>query len=137
LHEAAPRALAARRSATKQQRERAYDPELPGEAMWTFGYLHDIIYTRDSWIHRVDICRATGRAMQLTPEHDGRIVALVVAEWARRHAQPFTLTLTGPAGGRFTSGSAGVALELDALEFCRVLSGRAPGSRLTQTRVPF
>ncbi len=63
------------------------------------GYLLDVILTRDPWMHRVDIARATGRDLVLTPEHDGRIVADVVAEWARRHGQPFTLTLTGPAGG--------------------------------------
>ena len=68
---------------------------------WRMGYLLDVILTRDPWMHRVDIARATGREMVLTPEHDGRIIADVVAEWARRHGQPFTLTLTGPAGGEF------------------------------------
>ena len=33
--------------------------------------------------------------MELTAGHDGRLVADVVTEWARRHGQPFTLTLTG------------------------------------------
>jgi hypothetical protein len=56
------------------------------------GYLLDTILTRDPWMHRVDIARATGRDMVLTADHDGRIVADVVAEWARRHGQPFTLT---------------------------------------------
>jgi len=37
--------------------------------------------------------------MVLTPDHDARIVADVVAEWAGRHGRPFTLHLTGPAGG--------------------------------------
>src|SRR5260221_14761809 len=49
---------------------------------------------------RLDVSRATGRPMELTAGHDGRLVADVVGDWARRHAQPFTLTLTGPAGGQ-------------------------------------
>ena len=48
---------------------------------WRLGYLLDTIFTRDTWIHRVDIARATGRDLLLTPEHDGRLVADVVAEW--------------------------------------------------------
>jgi uncharacterized protein (TIGR03083 family) len=131
---------------------------------WRIGYLLDTILTRDPWMHRIDIARATGREPVHTPDHDGRIVADVVAEWARRHGQPFTLTLTGPAGGRFVGGhppasrsrdasgdSPGDAsgdtpgealeqrgeLELDAIEFCRILSGRADGSGLLAWSVPF
>jgi uncharacterized protein (TIGR03083 family) len=137
LHETAPRGLAARRRTTAEQRAAPYVPALPGEAEWTFGYLFDVIHTRDPWIHRVDICRATGREMALSPNHDGRIVADVVADWARRHGQPFVLTLTGPAGGSFTAGAGGDEQEIDAVEFCRVLSGRAHGTGLLATRVPF
>jgi uncharacterized protein (TIGR03083 family) len=137
LHEAAPRGLAARRGTTQQQRDAPFDPALPGESGWTFGYLFDVIHTRDPWIHRVDISRAVGREMEVDADHDGRIVADVVADWARRHGQPFTLTLTGPAGGVFTAASGGDQLELDAVEFCRVLSGRAPGSGLLATRLTF
>src|SRR5919112_866299 len=52
---------------------------------WSIGYLVDVILTRDPWMHRMDIARATKRDPQLTAEHDGVIVADVVAEWARRH----------------------------------------------------
>ncbi|HSP28564.1 MAG TPA: maleylpyruvate isomerase family mycothiol-dependent enzyme, partial [Ilumatobacteraceae bacterium] len=72
---------------------------------WRIGFLLDTILTRDPWMHRVDISRAAGIDLALTPEHDGRIIADVVAEWARRHGQPFTLTLTGPAGGHYTAGA--------------------------------
>jgi hypothetical protein len=61
----------------------------------------------------------------------------VVADWARRHGRPFTLVLTGAAGGRFTAADGGEEIELDAVEFCRVLSGRAPGAGLLSTRVVF
>ena len=104
---------------------------------WKMGYLLDLILTRDPWMHRVDICRATGSPMVLTADHDGRIVADVVAEWARRHGQPFTLTLTGPAGGSFVSGEGGEDITLDAVEFCRILSGRATGTGLLAHPVPF
>jgi uncharacterized protein (TIGR03083 family) len=103
---------------------------------WRISYLLDTILTRDPWMHRVDIARATGRDLNLTADHDGRIVADVVAEWARRHGQPFTLTLTGPAGGRFDNGS-GEHITIDAVEFCRTLSGRAPRSGLLDQEVPF
>ena len=101
------------------------------------GYLTDRIYTRDAWMHRVDIARATGRELVLTPEHDGRIVADVVAEWARVHGQPYRLTLTGPAGGTWSAGADGEEITLDAIEFCRILSGRAPGEGLLAHEVPF
>ena len=73
----------------------------------------------------------------MTPEHDGRIVADVVAEWARRHGRPFTLELEGPAGGTFQHGDGGERTTLDAVEFCRILSGRAVGTGLLSTEVPF
>jgi uncharacterized protein (TIGR03083 family) len=103
---------------------------------WTFGYLVETILTRDTWMHRIDTARATGRDLVLTAGHDGAIVTDVVAEWAGRHGYPYTLTLTGPAGGRWSSGD-GPELELDAVEFCRVLSGRGHGEGLLGVQVPF
>jgi hypothetical protein len=58
-----------------------------------------------------------------------------VAEWAERHGAPYDLTLTGPAGGRWTG--TGEAIELDAVEFCRVVSGRGEAAGLLRTQVPF
>jgi uncharacterized protein (TIGR03083 family) len=101
------------------------------------GYLLDAVYTRDSWMHRVDLARATGRPMVLTPEHDGRIVANVVADWADNHGQPFRLVLRGPAGGTFVHGTGGETHELDAVEFCRTMAGRAAGPGLLRTLVLF
>jgi uncharacterized protein (TIGR03083 family) len=137
LHDAVPGGLAARRANTVEQRAVPYHTQLPGEAPWTIGYLFDIIHTRDPWLHRVDICRAIGRDIELSAGHDGRLVADVVAEWGRRHSQPFTLVLTGPAGGLYHAGHDGPALTLDAVEFCRILSGRAAGEGLLSTAVPF
>ena len=101
LTAAAPQAVRARRCVPALARwavRMSQDPPFDQER-WRFGYLIDTIFTRDTWMHRLDICRATGRDMVLTPEHDGRLIADVVAEWARRHGQPFTLVLAGPAGG--------------------------------------
>jgi uncharacterized protein (TIGR03083 family) len=137
LHEAGLRGLAARRGLPAEVRAAPYDSELPGEGMWTVGYLFDVIHMRDPWLHRVDICRATGRELELTAGHDGRIVADVVADWAPRHRASFTLELTGPAGDTFVAGTGGEHLRLDAIEFCRILSGRAPGTGLLATPVTF
>ncbi|MFA9563321.1 MAG: hypothetical protein ACERLM_01235, partial [Acidimicrobiales bacterium] len=66
------------------------------------------------------------------------LVAEVAAEWARRHGRPHRLVLTGPAGGTFSSGDPDAeTIELDAVEFCRILSGRAEGPGLLATTVPF
>jgi uncharacterized protein (TIGR03083 family) len=102
---------------------------------WTFGYLVDVILTRDPFMHRLDICAATGLDPRVTPEHDGRLVADVVRDWAERHGQPCTLELTGPAGGAW--GTGGERITLDALEFCRIVSGRGEGPGLLTTAVPF
>ncbi len=108
---------------------------------WTgkrsLGWLNDVVYTRDTWMHRIDLSRATGRPLVLTADHDGRIVADAVADWARLHGRPFELELTGPAGGRYRSGAAGEHHELDAVEFCRTITGRREGTGLLTTEVPF
>ena len=89
-------------------------------------------------MHRVDITRATGRELVLTPDHDGMLVADVVAEWAQRHGRPYRLRLTGPAGGSWRGRARGDSdHELDAVEFCRVLSGRGQGAGLLAEQVPF
>lgn len=50
----------------------------------SFEYLMDVIYPRDQWMHRYDICAATGKKMTVTAEHDGRIVALVLLDIAKK-----------------------------------------------------
>ena len=134
----APKAARARRRVPALVRGRTMKVEVGGVMEpWRLGYLFDVIFTRDTWMHRVDIARATDRPLVLTADHDGRLVADVVAEWAHRHGQPFTLRLEGPAGGVFTEGDAGEELTLDAVEFCRTVSGRSTGSGLLTQEVPF
>lgn len=138
IDDVGPRVARARRRVPGLFRKMSMKEEVGGvPEKWRMAYLLDVILTRDTWMHRVDIARATGREMVLTPEHDGRLIAEVVAEWSRRHRQPFTLTLEGPAGGTFTNGDGGELITVDAIEYCRTLSGRATGTGLLTQEVPF
>ena len=103
------------------------------------GYLMGRIYTRDAWMHRIDLARAAGAPLELTAEHDGALVEDVVAEWAGAHGSAYKLTLTGVAGGSWRAGDppAAEALRLDAVEFVRTMSGRAAGAGLLARGVPF
>ena len=131
-----PRGLRARRCLPAPLRALPV-PFGPPLGIRPLGYLMDRVMTRDAWMHRLDLARATGRPPVLTPEHDGRLVADVVQEWSRAHGQPVRLVLSGPAGGSYAVGRSGATLELDAVEFCRVLSGRGTGTGLLATPVPF
>ena len=99
-------------------------------------YLLDVGFTRDVWAHRIDICAALGRDMHLTADHDGRLVADIVAEWASIHGQPFELVLEGPAGGKYRKGVDGERVEIDAIDFIRTLSGRLPGTGVLSNPLP-
>jgi uncharacterized protein (TIGR03083 family) len=140
-----PKAARGRRRMPGFVRRRSLpEPEIVGGVPepWTYGYLMDTILTRDTWMHRVDLCRATRQPMVLTPEHDGVLLADIVAEWADRHGRPYRLTLTGAAGGTWSWGESSPApevLELDAVEFARTLSGRRtdPTGSLLATSVAF
>ena len=139
----APKAVTGRRRTPGFVRGRTV-PQLQdvngSQEPWTFGYLVDVILTRDPWMHRMDIAAATGTPPRLTAGHDGVIVADVVAEWAGRHGKDFELTLTGPAGGTWRSGASGPSWTLDAIDFCRAIS-RRPASLtlddLLNTEVPY
>ena len=136
LASAAERCLRARRRIPAPVRVLRI-PFGPPLGVRSVGYLMDRVYTRDVWMHRIDIARATARPLVLTPGHDGRLADDIVQEWAHVHGQPYDLTLTGPAGGRWSKGPAGQRLTLDAVQFCRILSGRAAGEGLLAYQVPF
>jgi hypothetical protein len=99
--------------------------------------LVDHVLTRDTWMHRADLAKATGQPMELTREHDGRLITHAVAEWARLHGQPCTLHLTGPVSGTFTNRGGGEEITVDAVDFCRIVSGRGSGEGLLTQRVDF
>lgn len=95
-------------------------------------YLTDLIYTRDTWSHRLDICRAVGREFVPDAAHDGRMVALVMREMAQQlqgtlGGQSVIFQIMGPAGGRYRIGSAAdpsaiIRMELET--FIRLTSER-------------
>ncbi len=138
-----PRAVRGRRrlAATLGRLPLPEEQVISGKAeRWTFGYLFDVVLTRDTFMHRIDVCRAVGREPELRPEHEGVLVADVVAEWAARHGQPYRLRLTGPVGGEWSSGAVGTdreEIDVDAVEFCRLLSGRGAATGLLTQEVPF
>jgi hypothetical protein len=98
------------------------------------------------WMHRLDICKATGRKMQLDSAHDARIIALIIYDLAMKskaglHGRAAILDLTGIAGGRYQIGQsekAEVTIEIDTLNFCILTSGREKAANLlTNARVQF
>ena len=117
---------------------RAIRLPLPLLGVVPIGYLTDLIYTRDMWMHRLDICRATGHEMVQTGEHDGRITALVLRDLERRlrpklAGQAVVYELTGLAGGSFRLGTHArpvARITMDVLDFHLLASGRMPVDEL-------
>lgn len=107
------------------------------------GDLFRVIYTRDVFLHRIDIASALGRTPRLDPAIDGRIIEDVIREWSDRHGQPFDLTLTGALETRYVRPGEGPTMALDPIDLCLILSGRRdpgpslPGSGLLVQRVLF
>ena len=131
LERLAPKAVRARRRAPAILRRR----RVPGEdlpAGSPFSYLFDVIYSRDVWMHRIDIARATGR--RLAPcTSDKAVVEQVVRDLGRFWSgPPVLLELTGSAGGRWLLGAGEPVAEVctEAVEYLRLLSGRAADPQL-------
>lgn len=90
-----------------------------------------VIHSRDTWMHRLDICRATARPFQQTAEHDGRIVALILRDVDlvlrdKLGGKAVAFDLPGVAGGvwQVGSGEPAATIRMDALDFCIFASGR-------------
>ncbi|HUG86291.1 MAG TPA: maleylpyruvate isomerase family mycothiol-dependent enzyme, partial [Euzebya sp.] len=104
---------------------------LPGtQRSMSLGQLMEVVYTRDIWLHTVDIERATGVPADRGGDVDRRIIADAVADWLGLHRQPVYLHLTGPAGGAYTQGEGGPRITVDAIEWARTVSGRERGEGL-------
>lgn len=106
---------------------------IPGVGYRPLGYLTDVLNTRDFWMHRLDIARAVDREFDVTVDHDGRILALVIRdlnELLPRRIGPertVRLDLTGPVGGTWDLGpqtAPRVTLRLDALDFAWLAANR-------------
>lgn len=105
--------------------------------------LYRVTYTRDTWLHRLDVARALGRSPALGTAADRRVVEDVVREWADRHGRPVEVRLGGPYEVTFRQGDGGPVVTTDPAQLCWVLSGRAdpdpgePGAELLAGRVLF
>jgi uncharacterized protein (TIGR03083 family) len=138
LRELGPRAIATRQKLPGFLRAIPI-PFGPPLGTMPLGYLTDNIYVRDTWMHRGDYCVATGRAMELTAAHDGRITALVVRDLEKilRPAvreRGFVLELAGPAGGIWQIGPRpAVTIAMDALDFHILASDRAGAEDMVAT----
>jgi uncharacterized protein (TIGR03083 family) len=103
----------------------------PVGGMFSLRHLMWVIHSRDTWMHRLDICRATGRRFEQTPEQDGRITALVMLDMERKlrktlPKQAVVFDLSGLAGGtwKIGKGEPSVMIHMDALDFSIFASGR-------------
>lgn len=105
-----------------------YDPSIIGFA--NVRYLMDTVYARDVFMHRADVCRALGREFESIPE-DKALISDVVRDWARRARPDMRLELEGPGGGSFEMGSGATTVTIDAVDFCRIMSGRIPSEPLS------
>ena len=137
LRTVGPRAIATRERLPGLLR--AIRVPLPELGFVPIGYLTDLIYTRDMWMHRLDICRATGREMIQTSHHDGRITALVVRDLARKltprlGGRAVAYELTSISGGCWILGENVrpiARITMDVFDFHLLASGRMPADKLS------
>jgi uncharacterized protein (TIGR03083 family) len=103
----------------------------PGIGRTNLGFLMNVIFTRDTFMHRVDISRATKRELELG-ESEQRLIADAAKQWARDSNAVARLRFTGPAGGDYlTADNPAATISGDEVEFCRMLTGRADTSVMT------
>ena len=121
-----PRAVQARRRRPAAVRRITLSAGIAGMPRFSLGYLLDVIYNRDLWMHRLDLARATGQPFQLG-DHDAHIVEQAARDLALAWpAAPVALELTGPAGGSWLigSGEPAAVIRAGATAWMRALAGR-------------
>ncbi|MGH3190364.1 MAG: maleylpyruvate isomerase family mycothiol-dependent enzyme [Streptosporangiaceae bacterium] len=122
-----PRAVRARRRRPGALRRITIASGVPACPRFSIGYLVDVIYNRDLWMHRLDLARATRRPFAIG-DHDRHIVEQVVRDLAVGWtAAPIALELTGSAGGSWLIGSGEpvASVRADAVACMCQLAGRA------------
>lgn len=95
----------------------------------SLSFVADSIFTRDTFMHRVDISRATGRDFRIGQNQEA-LIADIVRDWARLTKTRVRVELEGPGGGLFTHESPVVTVRTDAIDFCRFNAGRFPEDKL-------
>ena len=121
-----PRAVQARRSRPAALRRITASSGIPGMPRFSLGYLLDIIYNRDLWMHRLDLARATGQPFAIG-DHDRHIVEQAILDLALTWpAAPVAMQLTGPADGTWLigSGEPAAVIRAEATAWMRALAGR-------------
>jgi uncharacterized protein (TIGR03083 family) len=111
------------------------DAQLPDQRL---AYLWDVLVVRDPWMHRLDLCRATNQPIE-PAEHDALVVGQVVRDLARTwHGPAVTLELTGAVHDRWVigTGTSAATVRADALDYCRILSGRGGDRPVEKTGDP-
>ena len=102
-----------------------YTPEL---GPTNIGFSMNVIFTRDAFMHRIDITRATDRDLDLG-DPEARLVADAARQWTRKSKAAARLLLEGRAGGSYLmADNPAATITGDAVEFCRMLTGRAEPS---------
>lgn len=97
------------------------EPPLPDRRM---SYLFDVLTSRDTWMHRLEIADATGRPFTVD-DHDLAVVDQVMADLARAWSGPgLKIELTGVVRGVWSLGSNPQTNSVDGLALMRHLSGR-------------
>lgn len=109
-------------SLIRRQSTLRYFPEEPLVEP-NLGYVIDVLSNRDTWMHRVEIARATGRAFT-AGGHDHEVVAQIVRDLAAGWAGP-SITLNLGAGRWILGDGDPVAnVRAEMLDYLWLLSGR-------------
>lgn len=106
---------------------------MPGKM--SLAYLVDIIYTRDQWMHRMDLCRATGKDWVANPDHDQRLLDLIVRDMTQAHSLPIVIHVTGAlkTSYRFGTDEPKAELDIDLFTLNRRSSGRITSDQALDT----
>ncbi|MFS8100193.1 maleylpyruvate isomerase family mycothiol-dependent enzyme [Lentzea alba] len=120
-----PKAVRVRLRAPGFLRRRSVARMFPEESLpdSSFAYLFDVLSTRDTWLHRLEIARATDRPF-VTGDHDRGVVTQVVRDLAEEWSgPPITLEF---GGGRWELGEGEpvAVVRADPLDYLWHLSGR-------------
>jgi uncharacterized protein (TIGR03083 family) len=105
---------------------------LPEPPKISLAYLHDVIHLRDLWMHRDDVCQATGKPFVIGT-HDRAAVEQVLRDLDGPWSGPaVVLELTGAAGGTWQIGTGEpvATVRADVVEYMRTLAGRRDDAAL-------
>jgi uncharacterized protein (TIGR03083 family) len=93
----------------------------------SLGFVAETIFTRDLFMHRIDIANATGGTMSEGPR-EARILGDCLKEWGRASKAQVHVHLSGGAGGDYSVGDrARASITARATDLARMLAGRPRG----------